>query len=66
MQYDALLRLANLNGDLEQLVDDGRWLRLRERGVAQCLCAQLLMQDVSGGVQQQAHEVGKEAGRRRA
>jgi hypothetical protein len=39
---------------------------LRERGVAQCLCAQLLMQDVSGGVQQQAHEVGKEAGRRRA
>ena len=61
MQDDALFCLPDLDRDFEQLVDDRRWLRLRQRGVSQSLGAQLLMQDVGGGVQQQPHEVGEEA-----
>lgn len=66
MQGDALLGLPDLAGDLEQLGDDGRWLGLRQRGMLQGLGAQLLMQDVGGGMQQHAHAIGDETGARGA
>ncbi len=66
MQCDALLALPDLNGDLEQFGDDRRGLCLRQRGMPQGLAAQLLMQDVGGGMQQQAQAIGKETGARSA
>ena len=48
MQNDPAPALLNLDGDLEQLGDDGRRLRLRQRSMLQCLSAQLLVQDVGG------------------
>ena len=50
MQDDLVLVLLDLNGDLEQFSDDRRWLRLGQRSVLQCLGAQLLVQDVCGGM----------------
>jgi len=64
MQRDPLFALPNLNGYLEQFGDDRRGLCLRQRGMLQGLGAQLLIQDVGGCMQQQAHAIGKETGAR--
>lgn len=49
----------DLDGDLEQLGHDLRELRLRQCGMLQRLGAQLLMQNVGGGMQRQAHAIGQ-------
>jgi hypothetical protein len=36
MKDDLVLVLPDLHGDLEQLGDDRRWLRLRQLGVLEC------------------------------
>ena len=51
MQDDLVFALPDLDGDLEELGDDGRWLRLRQRSMLQSLGTQLLMQNIGGGMQ---------------
>jgi hypothetical protein len=62
MQSDTLLAMPDLDGNLEQLGDDRRRLGLRQGGMLQRLGAQLLMQDISRGMQQQMHAIGQETG----
>ena len=59
MKDDLVLVLFDLHGNLEQLGDNRRRLRLRQRGMLQCLRSQLLVQDIGGGMQQQRMQLAR-------
>ena len=65
MQQHPVFVLFDSRSDLEQLEYDGLGLSRCQNGTLQTQVAQLLMQDISGGRQQQAGEVGKKGRRRR-
>jgi len=63
MEEDTILVLFDLCGDFEEGQDDGRGLRLRERGMVQRVRAQGMVQGIGRTREYQTHGIGQE-GRR--
>ena len=63
MEEDTILVLFDLCGDFEEGQDDGRGLRLRERGMVQRVRAQGMVQGIGRACEYQTHGIGQE-GRR--